>query len=73
MSACNRLDLQTLGSQPTMPKNFPYYRFYNKRIHIYYTTKAWIFDGYFGFRTHSGLHLMQELIILKHQYGSERY
>jgi hypothetical protein len=23
MSTCNRLDLQTLGSQPTMPKNLP--------------------------------------------------
>jgi hypothetical protein len=23
MSTCNRLDLQTLGSQPIMPKNFP--------------------------------------------------
>ena len=23
MSACNRLDLQTLGSQPVMPKNLP--------------------------------------------------
>jgi hypothetical protein len=23
MSACNRLDLQTLGSQPIMPKNLP--------------------------------------------------
>jgi len=24
MSTCNRLDLQTLGSQLTMPKNLPY-------------------------------------------------
>ena len=23
MSTCNRLDLQTLGSQPVMPKNLP--------------------------------------------------
>jgi hypothetical protein len=23
MSTCNRLDLQTLGSQPIMPENFP--------------------------------------------------
>ena len=23
MSTCNRLDLQTLGSQPIMPKNLP--------------------------------------------------
>ena len=23
MSICNRLDLQTLGSHPIMPKNFP--------------------------------------------------
>ena len=26
MSACNRLDLQTLGSQPVMPENLPNHR-----------------------------------------------
>jgi hypothetical protein len=26
MSTCNRLDLQTLGSQPIMPKNLPDHR-----------------------------------------------
>ena len=26
MSTCNRLDLQTLGSQPVMPKNLPEHR-----------------------------------------------
>ena len=25
MSTCNRLDLQTLGSQPIMPKNLPHH------------------------------------------------
>ena len=25
MSTCNRLGLQTLGSQPVMPKNLPYH------------------------------------------------
>ena len=26
MSTCNRLDLETLGSQPVMPKNIPDHR-----------------------------------------------
>ena len=31
MSTCNQLDLQTLGSQPIMPKNLPYHWFKPKK------------------------------------------
>ena len=32
MSICNRLDLQTLGSQPAVPKNLPDH--WSDRLHV---------------------------------------
>jgi hypothetical protein len=34
MSTCNRLDLQTLGSQPIMPKNLPEHCLYPNLVNI---------------------------------------
>ena len=36
MSTCNRLDLQTLGSQPVMPKNLPIAAFNYQQLYINY-------------------------------------
>ena len=39
MSACNRLDLQTLGSQPVMPKNLPDH-WVEPRVELYYSNTS---------------------------------
>ena len=38
MSTCNQLDLQTLGSQPIMPKNLPDHWFQSTKTYLSYTT-----------------------------------
>ena len=47
MSTCNRLDLQTLGSQPIMPKNLPdhwctSYKGFNLLVYYIETTRELI-------------------------------
>ena len=37
MSTCNRLDLQTLGSQPIMPKNLPGHYPMQTQVHFVQT------------------------------------
>ena len=44
MSACNRLDLQTLGSQQVMPKNLPDYWRAPDLFHMHFRKLKWQFS-----------------------------